>query len=91
MRWRIAVMLTVVMLVVYFGFIALTALGKGLMGTLLASGLSVGMLLGALVIVSAFALTGIYVRWANVRYDPELHQIRQALSNERDSRTGGTP
>jgi uncharacterized membrane protein (DUF485 family) len=81
-RWRVASVLTVVMLAVYFGFIALTALGKSLMGTRLGTGLSVGIVLGALVIVTAFTLTGLYVRWANVNYDPELHRIRKAVRDD---------
>ncbi len=79
-RWRVAILLTVVMLVVYFGFILLTALGKGFMGTPIGSGLSVGIVLGAVVIVTAFALTGVYVRWANTHYDPELRQIQKDVS-----------
>ncbi|HEY0094406.1 MAG TPA: DUF485 domain-containing protein [Archangium sp.] len=35
------------------------------------------MLLGALVITSAWVLTGIYVLWANNRYDKALHQFRR--------------
>lgn len=87
-RWRIAILLTVAMLIVYFGFIALTALGKGLMGTQIGSGLSVGIVLGAVVIVAAFALTGIYVRWANAHYDPELRQIRREVLEAEGSPRG---
>jgi uncharacterized membrane protein (DUF485 family) len=71
-RWRIALALTAVMLVVYFGFVLLTALAKELMGRQIVPGLSVGILLGAGVIVAAFALTGVYVRWANAHHDPAL-------------------
>ena len=39
-------------------------------------GLSLGILLGALVILVAWALTGIYVRWANRVYDAELARAR---------------
>jgi uncharacterized membrane protein (DUF485 family) len=81
MRWRVALWLTAVMLIVYFGFIALTAYGKEAMGKQLASGLSVGVLLGAVVIVAAFALTGIYVHWANAHYDPELRQIQRSIAD----------
>jgi uncharacterized membrane protein (DUF485 family) len=40
-------------------------------------GLSLGILLGALVIIASWLLTWIYVRWANVHYDRELHDIRR--------------
>ncbi len=78
-RWRKALALTTVMLVVYFGFILLTGLSKTLMTKQITEGLSVGILLGAIVIVLAFSLTGAYVHWANAHYDPELHAVRQSL------------
>jgi uncharacterized membrane protein (DUF485 family) len=70
------------MLVVYFGFVALGAWAKPLMGRALVPGLSIGILLGALVIATAFALTGVYVRWANRRYDPGLARIRKRLAED---------
>ena len=76
-RWKIATTLTVVMVCVYFGFILLIAYDKPLMGSLIAPGLSLGILLGALVIVGAWLLTWIYVRWANRRYDTELEDLQR--------------
>ena len=75
-RWRIALVLTALMLVTYFGFVLLVAYDKPLLGTILTSGLSLGILLGACVILVAWALTGIYVRWANSVYDVELARLR---------------
>ena len=77
-RWRMAVGLTLSMMVVYFGFILLVAFNKPLLGTLLAPGLSLGILLGALVIVVAWALTWVYVSWANRYYDAAVARLRQA-------------
>lgn len=77
-RWRIALSLTAAMLTTYFGFVLLVAYDKPLLGTILTPGLSLGILLGALVIVVAWTLTGIYVRWANRVYDTELAAL-QAL------------
>ena len=76
-RWRIALALTAVMVFLYFGFIALIAFRKPLLGRLLAPGLSLGILLGALVIVCSWLLTWVYVRWANTRYDAELHRLKE--------------
>ncbi|MBL0171373.1 MAG: DUF485 domain-containing protein [Gemmatimonadaceae bacterium] len=75
-RWRIAAMLTVCMVCVYFGFIALVAYKRDLLATLLHEGLSLGILLGALVIVAAWSLTYVYVSWANRVYDPALAALR---------------
>jgi uncharacterized membrane protein (DUF485 family) len=68
-RWKIAGSLTAAMMIVYFGFIALIAFDKPLLATVVAPGLTLGILLGALVIVAAWLLTWIYVRWANAHYD----------------------
>ena len=69
-------MLTLAMMVLYFGFILLVAYNRPLMGRLLAPGLSLGILLGALVIVAAWLLTLAYVRWSNRQYDPELRRLK---------------
>ena len=76
-RWRVAIGLTAVMVLVYFGFVLLIAYDKPLMATLLGPGLSLGILLGALVIVAAWILTLGYVWWANTRYDREVERLRE--------------
>jgi uncharacterized membrane protein (DUF485 family) len=82
-RWRIALTLTGLMLVTYFGFVLLVAYDKPLLGQILTPGLSLGILLGAVVILVAWALTGFYVRWANRVYDVELARARE-LPEEKD-------
>ena len=77
-RWRVAMPLTVAMMVIYFGFILLVAFNKPLLATVLMPGLSLGILLGVLVIVTAWALIVIYVRWANEHYDATVADIRRA-------------
>jgi uncharacterized membrane protein (DUF485 family) len=76
-QWRLALRLTVAMVVVYFGFILLVAYAKPLLGRLLVPGLSLGTLLGALVIVAAWALIWVYVRWANTHYDDTVRSLRK--------------
>lgn len=73
-RWRIALALTAATMVVYFGFILLIAFDKPLLGVVLVPGLSLGIALGAAVIVAAWVLTGVYVRWANQHYDAEAER-----------------
>ncbi len=75
-RWRVALTLTIAMMAAYFGFILLVAFNKPLLGTRVAPGLSLGILLGALVILVAWALTWIYIRWANGPYDASLRALR---------------
>ena len=77
-RWRIAILLTVAMMVLYFGFILLVAYDKPLLARVLVPGLSLGILLGALVIVSAWVLMRVYVQWANRHHDAAVQAIREA-------------
>jgi uncharacterized membrane protein (DUF485 family) len=79
-RWKVAVGLTSVMLVVYFAFVLGIAFNKAALGSLVAPGLSLGMALGVAVIFTAFGLTALYARWANRTYDPALEA---ALHSER--------
>jgi uncharacterized membrane protein (DUF485 family) len=84
-RWRIAIWLSIFMLVAYYGFILLVAFSRELLSRILvdnvatttgtAPGLSLGILLGALVIVFAWVLTFIYVYWANTKYDHEILEL----------------
>lgn len=75
-RFRIAVILTTLMVLLYFGFLSLVAYNKPLLARLVTRGVSLGILLGALVIVLSWVLTWVYVRWANRHYDPELERLR---------------
>lgn len=75
-RWRIAIALTVAMMVLYFGFILLVAYAKPLLAYIVVPGLSLGILLGALVIIAAWGLIWIYVRWANNHYDAGIKALR---------------
>ena len=62
--------------VLYFGFILLVAFAPKFLGTPIGSGvMTIGIPVGLLVIVSAFVLTGIYVRKANSEYDALVRRI----------------
>ena len=78
-RWRVAIILTIAMMVLYFGFILLVAFNKPLLARLIAPGLSLGILLGALVIVASWVLIYVYVRWANKHYDAGVARLRREL------------
>ena len=74
-RWRMAIGLSAVMIVLYFGFILLIAFNKPAMGALIVPGLSVGIVLGALVIVLTWLVTWFYVKWANKHVDTQLAKM----------------
>jgi uncharacterized membrane protein (DUF485 family) len=68
--------LSAAMLIIYFGFILLVGYAPGFLAIPLGTGvMTIGIPIGLLVIVSAFVLTGIYVRRANATYDPLIRQI----------------
>jgi uncharacterized membrane protein (DUF485 family) len=77
-RWRVALTLTGATVLLYFGFIALVAFGRPLLGVQLIPGLSLGILLGATVIVASWVLTWVYVRWANTIYDPQVRALLES-------------
>ena len=67
--------LTILMLVIYFGFIALVAFFPSAIGTVIGGSITVGLVLGVFVILSAIALTGIYVMRANSHFDDMTSSI----------------
>jgi uncharacterized membrane protein (DUF485 family) len=72
--------LSILMLVIYFGFILLVAFAKPLLATKIGGGVtSLGILLGLGVIVSAFVLTGIYVQRANSHFDELTRNLTKEL------------
>jgi uncharacterized membrane protein (DUF485 family) len=73
---RVALSLTLAMLALYFGFILLIAFDKPLLARKLGPGMTLGIVLGAAVIVCSWLLTWVYVRWANTHYDRELERHR---------------
>ena len=70
-RQWFAAILSLIMLVIYVGFILLIAFAPGWLGTPLHAGTSVtrGIPIGIGVIVISFVLTGIYVWRANGEFD----------------------
>jgi uncharacterized membrane protein (DUF485 family) len=63
-------MLTLAMLVVYYGFILLVAFNKPFLATRLGEGVTtVGMPIGLGVILFTVVITAIYVRRANAEFD----------------------
>ena len=79
-RTRFAWTLSIVMLVIYFGFILLVAFAKPLLATKIGDGVtSLGIILGLGVILSAFVLTGIYVQRANSRFDEMTRHLTREI------------
>ncbi len=74
-RQSFAWTLTILMLVIYYGFIAVVAFAPSLIGMSVSGSITFGLALGILVILSAIALTGIYVVRANGQFDRLSREI----------------
>ena len=75
-------MLSLIMLVVYFGFILLVAYAPKFLGIRIGTGVTtIGIPIGLAVILLAFVLTGIYVRRANSSYDVLIRKIVEDSSS----------
>lgn len=76
-RGRFTWTLSIVMLIAYFGYIALVAFDKAVLARPIGSGVtSLGIPVGVGLILLGILLTGIYVRRANREFDPLVNALR---------------
>jgi uncharacterized membrane protein (DUF485 family) len=78
-KWRVSLLLTIIMLVIYFGFILLIAFDKTLLARLIGKNITLGLPIGLGILVVAWLLTGIYVLWANRHYDRQVEEIKKKI------------
>lgn len=80
-RNRLGVTLTILMLVVYYGYIALIAFDKSFLAQPIGAGVtSLGIPIGMGVIIFTIAITGLYVRRANGEFDALTQEILKDAS-----------
>jgi uncharacterized membrane protein (DUF485 family) len=77
----VSVVLTIIQLVLYFGFIALIAYNKPYLGQKIGSdsAITVGIPIAVGVILLSWILTGVYVWWANNKYDVMVKNIKDRM------------
>lgn len=77
----ISLILTVIELVLYFGFIALVAYQKAFLAqkTSAGSAITIGIPIAVGVIVLSWILTGIYIFWANDKYDAMVKRVKERM------------
>ncbi len=78
-KWTVSLILASVMLLAYFGFILTVAFRKEILAAKLSKGLTLGLPIGLGIIVLAWLLTGIYVRWANKHYDRTVEELKRKV------------
>ena len=62
-------LLTIITLIIYYGFIALVAFDPSLIAVKISGTITIGIVLGVSIILASIVLTGLYVMRANSRYD----------------------
>ncbi len=75
----ISLVLTILELVLYFGFIALIAFNKQFLSTKISGAITIGIPIAVGTIVFSWVFTGIYVRWANTKYDLLVKKVKDKI------------
>jgi uncharacterized membrane protein (DUF485 family) len=78
-RWTISIALTVLLFVLYYGYILLVAYDKPLLARKIGTVTTLGIPVGVGVIVGAWLLTAIYVMWANTVHDDEVKRLKDQV------------
>jgi uncharacterized membrane protein (DUF485 family) len=78
-RWTVSAILTIILFVIYYGYILIVGYGKTFLGVKVGVYTNYGIILGVLVIVLSWVLTLVYVIWANNVYDKEVDAIKKDL------------
>ena len=76
-RWRVSLILTAALFVLYYGYILLIALDKEFVSQRMGGATPIGIPLGAAVILGSWVLTAIYIVWANRHHDGEVARLRR--------------
>jgi uncharacterized membrane protein (DUF485 family) len=78
-RWRISLLLTAALFVLYYGYILLIALNKPFVAARIGGATPIGIPLGAAVIMGSWVLTAVYIVWANRHFDGEAGRLRERV------------
>ena len=74
---------TTFFLVWYFIYVFLAVFAKEFMGTRVFGNITWGLILGLLQFVTTFAITIIYMRWADREFDPRAEALAQTMEANR--------
>lgn len=77
----ISIILTIMELVLYFGFIALIAFNKPFLAQKLAGegATTIGIPIAVGTIIFSWVFTGIYIFWANTKYDALVKKVKEKV------------
>lgn len=78
-RGRFAWILSLIVIVVYFGFVLIVAFDPKLLAIKLYGVTTVAIPVGVAIIIMSFILTGVYVRRANSEFDDMVTEIKNSV------------
>jgi uncharacterized membrane protein (DUF485 family) len=78
-KTTISIILTILELVLYFGFIGLIAFNKPFLASKISGAISIGIPIAVATIILSWVLTGIYIRWANAKYDVLVKKVKEKV------------
>jgi uncharacterized membrane protein (DUF485 family) len=78
-KFTISTILTILELVLYFGFIALIAFNKPFLSQKLSGAITIGIPIAVGTIILSWIFTGIYIRWANNTYDVLVKKVKEKI------------
>jgi uncharacterized membrane protein (DUF485 family) len=79
-KWQVSLLLTFLMLIIYFGFILLIAFDKPFLAKPIGKNLTIGLPIGIGILIFAWLLTGVYTWWANKYYDKQVDELKKKMS-----------
>jgi uncharacterized membrane protein (DUF485 family) len=76
-KFTISIILTILELLLYFGFISLIAFNKPFLAQTLVPGgaTTIGIPIAVGTIIGSWLLTGVYIFWANTKYDVLVKKV----------------
>ena len=78
-KFVISTILTILELVLYFGFIGLIAFNKPFLGTKISGAITIGIPIAVGTIVFSWLFTGVYIWWANSKYDVLVNKVKEKV------------
>jgi uncharacterized membrane protein (DUF485 family) len=81
-RWRMSMILSGLLFILYYGYIILIATNPHLLSRRVGASTTLGIVMAAAVIAGAWVLTAAYVVWANRHYDPEVARLRGRITGD---------
>ena len=85
---QVSLLLTALTFLVYFGFIFLLAFNQSVLAAPVAGDINLGLPVGVGIILFCWISTGLYVRWANGKYDAMVARLALHVANIGDESSG---